>query len=235
MKRKHKDAMIAMGIKISALEHLFKMHGQAHMAQDILPQFVLLSKKVEKLEGDILPGVVPGRTSLWTRVVDLERNKADAISLSGVEGDKIRQRVEDLEKRMVQIDIHRDRLNDHDESIEALCETVDQLSTCKCQAGEQMLKRIAALETRMDVVTKGDLTLIAEHVDNLEESNRVFLKSIPEIEILKTRVIGLVRDVDALQIRLPRAQDMIAECHPSGCITLSKPQSRLKTDRKKAK
>jgi len=113
MKLKHKDAMIAMGIKISALEHLFKMHGQAHMAQDILPQFVLLSKKVEKLEGDILPGVVPGRTSLWTRVVDLERNKADAISLSGVEGDKIRQ-----------------RLADHDESIEALSETVDQLSTC---------------------------------------------------------------------------------------------------------
>ena len=31
MKRKHKDAMIAMGIKISALEHLFKMHGQANM------------------------------------------------------------------------------------------------------------------------------------------------------------------------------------------------------------
>ena len=125
------------------------------------------------------------------------------------------KRVEELEKRMVQIDILRDRLNDHDESIESLTETVDQLSTCKCQAGEQMLKRIT----------------------ELEESNATFLKSIPDIEILKTRVIGLVRDVDALQIRLSRAQDMIAEMHKDGFIEIKgtiKPQSRLKTDRKKA-
>ena len=140
--------------KIQTITRTLKLHGEAHMAQDIQPEFKQLKEMV---------------------------------------------------------DMHLHRLADHDESIEALCETVDQLSTCKCQAGEQMLKRIAALETRMDVVTKGDLTLIAEHVDNLEESNRVFLKSIPEIEILKTRVIGLVRDVDALQIRLSRAQDMIAE------------------------
>jgi len=129
MKRKHKDAMIAMGIKISALEHLFKMHGQAHMAQDILPQFVLLSKKVEKLEGDILPGVVPGKTSLWSRVINLERNKADASTLSGVAGDNINR-----------------RLADHDESIEALSETVDQLSTCQIYS-EQIKTLVREVET----------------------------------------------------------------------------------------
>ena len=54
-----------------------------------------------------------------------------------------------------------------------------------------MLKRISNLETRMDAVTKGDLVIFAEHIDNLNESNRVFLKTIPEVEILKTQVAGL--------------------------------------------
>ena len=186
-----------MGIKISALEHLFKMHGQAHMAQDLLPQFRALCEKVETHH---LRLTLEGKA---------QQDQNRSIS-------ELRKRVEDLEKRMVQIDILRDRLNDHDESIESLTETVDQLSTCKCQAGEQMLKRIT----------------------ELEESNATFLKSIPDIEILKTRVIGLVRDVDALQIRLSRAQDMIAEMHKDGFIEIKgtiKPQSRLKTDRKKAK
>lgn len=139
-----------MGLKMSGLEGLsrdqhvkindakqeianilrtLKLHGEAHMAQDLLPQFTELAKKVEKLEGDIMPGVISGKTSLWSRVSDIERNKADAISLSGQAGEQIRT-----------------RLADHDESIEALSETVDQLSTCKCEAGNQMLKRIAELE-----------------------------------------------------------------------------------------
>ena len=129
---------------------------------------------------------------------------------------KYHKRVEELEKRMVQIDILRDRLNDHDESIGALSETVDQLSTCKCEAGNGILKRIGDLETYIkknqpiwEVNRK--LPLINHRLEELEESNKVFLKSIPDIEILKTRVIGLVRDVDALQIRLSRAQDTIAE------------------------
>ena len=150
MKRKHKDAMIAMGIKISALEHLFKMHGQAHMAQDLLPQFRALCEKVETHH---LRLTLEGKA---------QQDQNRSIS-------ELRKRVEDLEKRMVQIDILRDRLNDHDESIESLTETVDQLSTCKCQAGEQMLKRIT----------------------ELEESNATFLKSIPDIEILKTQVAAL--------------------------------------------
>ena len=124
MKSKHKDAMIAMGIKISALEQIQRNHGQAHMAQDLLPQFTNLCK-----------------------------------------------RVEEIEKRMVQIDIHRDRLADHDECIEALWEKG----------------------------TENDSGMLS------------MLKVIPDIEILKTQMIGLVRDVDALQIRLSRAQDMIAE------------------------
>ena len=155
MKRKHKDAMIAMGIKISALEHLFKMHGQAHMAQDLLPQFTNLCK-----------------------------------------------RVEEIEKRMVQIDIHRDRLANHDESIEALSETVDQLSSCKsCHnlaALEEDRKRIIELE---------------KDVKDQREDYHTHFRGLrgDEIKTLFENIHKLVRDVDALQIRLSRAQDMIAE------------------------
>ena len=171
MKRKHKDAMIAMGIKIAGHENLMhdqyvkindakqeiiniqrtlKLHGEAHMAQDLLPQFTELVKKVEKLEG----------------VLNFKLNDGPIMN-------------------------HSKRIADLEETAEALSETVDQLSTCKCQAGEQMLKRISNLETRMDAVTKGDLVIFAEHIDNLNESNRVFLKTIPEVEILKTQVAGL--------------------------------------------
>jgi len=117
MKRKHKDAMIAMGIKISALEHLFKMHGQAHMAQDISPQ---LSQHIKDHQENS------------------RKMEAWMVDWMG--------RVENLEKRMVQIDIHRDRLNDHDESIEALSETVDQLSTCQIYS-EQIKTLVREVET----------------------------------------------------------------------------------------
>jgi len=110
---------------IKEINRTLHLHGDAHMAQDILPQFTELVKKVEKLEGDLMPGVISGKTSLWSRVVTLERNKADASTLSGVEGDKIRQ-----------------RLADHDESIEALSETVDQSTL----SAKMFLERVADIE-----------------------------------------------------------------------------------------
>ena len=188
MKRKHKDAMIAMGIKISALEQIQRNHGQAHLAQDISPQLSqhILDHKANSREIEI-----------WTL--------------------KYHKRVEELEKRMVQIDIHRDRLADHDESIEALSETVDQLSSCKsCHnfaALEEDRRRIVELEKTVynSPFSKIVMEDYAARIGNLEESADAFLKSIPDIEILKTQMIGLVRNVDALQIRLSRAQDMIAE------------------------
>jgi len=68
------------------------------------------------------------------------------------------------------------------------------------------LKRIADLETYIkenqpiwEVNRK--LPLIIHRMEELEESNKVFLKSIPDIEILKTQVQGLVRDVDTLKIQ----------------------------------
>ena len=163
--------------------------GQAHMAQDLLPQFTELCKKVDL-------------------------NYEVTLAAQGVSNEAMR--------RVVTIE----------ESIEALSETVDQLSTCKCEAGNQMLKRISELEravynspfskivmeeyaerignieTRMDCVTKGDLVLIAEHVDNLEESNRVFLKSIPDIEILKTQMQG----VEEKLITSPFFDVVLQEC-----------------------
>ena len=67
---------------IKELSRTLRLHGEAHMAQDLLPQFTELVKKVEKLEGDLMPGVIPGNTSLWSRVVNLERNKADVLKIN---------------------------------------------------------------------------------------------------------------------------------------------------------
>jgi len=91
---------------IKEINHTLKLHGEAHMAQDLSPQFTELVKKVEKLEGQL-----------------------------------------------------NFKLNDgpiHNHTV-----------------------RISKMELRL-----------AE----LEESNAVFLKSIPDIEILKTQMIGLESD-----------------------------------------
>jgi hypothetical protein len=92
-------------------------------------------------------------------------------------------RVERLEKIPALVDDHIKRLADHDESIEALSETVDQLSTCKCEAGAGMLKRIAELERAV--------------------YNSPFSKIVMEeyAENIKT----LVRDVDTLKIQFSNA------------------------------
>lgn len=119
--------------------------------------FKSLFPRVERLEGDIMPGVISGKTSLWSRVVDIERNKADAISLSGQAGDQIRT-----------------RLADHDESIESLSETVDQLSICKCEADIQMLIRISELERQ------NTNALEAHRIRELEIS--MILKRISDLE-----------------------------------------------------
>ena len=44
--------MIAMGIKIAALERVLKHHGEAHLAQDLTPQFRELCKKVDHVEAE---------------------------------------------------------------------------------------------------------------------------------------------------------------------------------------
>ena len=59
------------------------------------------------------------------------------------------QRITALEKLPAMIDDHIKRLADHDESIESLTETVDQLSSCKCEAVNQMLKRVGTLEIQV--------------------------------------------------------------------------------------
>ena len=213
MKRKHRDAMIAMGIKIAAIEKLHRNHGEAHWAIGVLPQFTNLFK-----------------------------------------------RVEEIEKRMVQIDIHRDRLNDHDESIEALSETVDQLSTCKCEAGNQMLKRIAELEKhqqqlnasdnidrickRLNALEKakeddvfparGRLQLVTEKVSDLERAvyNSPFSKIV--MEEYAENIKRLVRDVDTLKIQmhnlLPVHNNMMDEVLKQKAF-LSKVQAILDRER----
>jgi hypothetical protein len=135
--------------EIKDLNATIRRHGEAHLAHDLLPQFTELVKKVEKIEGSLNYKLNDGPIHNHSiRIAKLE----ELLKFEG----------------RAQQDQNR-RLTDHDESIEALSETVDQLSTCKCEAGAGMLKRIA----------------------ELEESNTVFLKSIPDVEILKTQMAGI--------------------------------------------
>jgi len=169
MKRKHKDAMIAMGIKIAAIEQLQRNHGEAHRAIGVLPQFTNLFK-----------------------------------------------RVEEIEKRMVQIDIHRDRLADHDECIEALWEKGTEndsgmLSMLKVIPDIEILKtQVAGLEEKPSSKRLMD---IETEIKDMREDYHAHFRGLrgDEIKTLIDRTEVLVRDVDALQIRLSRAQDMIAE------------------------
>ena len=220
-----------------------KAHGQAHMAQDLLPQFTDMCKKVEKLEGQLNFKLNDGPIfNHGKRIADLEKQQAQVNASENIE-------------RICK------RLNDHDESIEALSETADQLSTCKCEAGAGMLKRIADLETYIkenqpiwdinrrfpqvvhriegletahncQVTTNDEIfdkmagldgRLVFEgkanqwqntQIANLDEANKVFLKSIPDIEILKTQMQGLVRDVDTLKIQFHNTN-----LHYNGLIT----------------
>jgi hypothetical protein len=237
MKRKQRDAIIAMGIKIAAFERLnrdhciqisdslqeitninrtLKRHGEAHLAHDLLPQFTELVKKVEKLEGQL----------------NFKLNDCPIMN-------------------------HSKRIADLEETAEALSETVDQLSTCKCEAGNQMLKRIDTLELqtngarvwreslsqRLDAgkeafkrIEKLEETVYNspfskivmeeyaekirtfelkmkeqrgdyhDHIRQLVEENGeahlAFLKTIPDVEILKVQTQGVIRDVDTLKIQM---------------------------------
>ena len=122
MKRKHKDGIVAMGIKIAAMERLnrdhciqisdslqeitnlkrtLKLHGEAHMAQDLLPQFTELVKKVEKLEGQLNFKLNDGPIANHSkRIADLEETAeslSETVDQSTLSAKMFLERVTDIE------------------------------------------------------------------------------------------------------------------------------------------
>jgi chromosome segregation ATPase len=214
--------------EIAELKGTLKQHGEAHMAQDILPQFTLLVKTVEHHTN---------------KISDVEECNAE----------------------------HYKRLADHDESIEALSETVDQLSTCKCEAGAGMLKRIAELERQNTNALKAhrirglQMAIIIKRLEEREEiveqlqisrSAEMLYENEANkrLEGLRDRIIVLEHQdspsndnvaalekrlnsqseinhelafqIAGIETRLSRAQDMIAEMHKEGFIQVKQPQRK---------
>jgi hypothetical protein len=135
-------------------------------------------------------------------------------------------RVERLEKMHAMINDHNKRLADHDESIEALSETVDQLSTCNnCHNFAALIedrRRIEELEKELK-------NQRAHIIERAEENKAAHIQQ-------SDTFMKMQKQIGGLENRLSRSQDMIAECHPSGCITVHteanriRNKSRLKTD-----
>ena len=110
MKRKHKDAMIAMGIKISALEQIQRNHGQAHMAQDLLPQFRELCKEVEILKGQLNFKLNDGPIANHSRrIANLEETAeslsetVDQLSTCQIYSEQIKTLVREVETLKIQM------------------------------------------------------------------------------------------------------------------------------------
>lgn len=69
-----------------------------------IPEIEILKTQVNGLEKE-MENIIPGKNNnLWYRVVELERNKANAISLSGLAGDEIRGRINELESALPKIE-----------------------------------------------------------------------------------------------------------------------------------
>lgn len=66
--------------EIAELKRVFRLHGEAHMAQDLVPQFRELVKKVEKIEGVLNFKLNDGPIANHSkRIADLEET-AEALS-----------------------------------------------------------------------------------------------------------------------------------------------------------
>ena len=196
---------------IKELNRTLRLHGEAHMAQDLLPQFTELVKKVEKLEGQLNFKLNDGPIHNHSvRIVSLEEWKKSLAPRLEYGANAFKSIAAQHER----INRHDTRLSDLEETAEALSETVDQLSTCKCEAGNQMLKRLEKLELE---IVRAD-TFRQNHVERIVQLERTVYNS-PFSKIVMEEyaenIKQLVREVDTLKIQmhnlLPVHNNMMAE------------------------
>jgi archaellum component FlaC len=134
--------------EVAKINRTLRLHGEAHMAQDLTPQFRELCKKVEALAQN---------EPAWNANKRLP---------------EILHRVEELETHQAQVNASENierickRLNDQDESIESLSETVDQMSSM----GPHTCHNLAALkEDRQRIIDLEDaIKVIVRDVDTLK-------------------------------------------------------------------
>ena len=101
-----------------------------------------LIAKVEALEANLDSHA---HTGLMQRITKLERvHKWESSGLVALS--KVEAMDQNLAAHHERMNRHDTRISDLEETAESLSETVDQPSTCKCEAGNQMLKRILKLE-----------------------------------------------------------------------------------------
>jgi hypothetical protein len=137
--------------EILDIRKILKNHGEAHMAQDILPQFTKLCEKVE---------------SVRDRMDVIESQGPHTCHNHAALGED-RKRIIDLESRM------------------------------NCGNHPDIITRIRDLErAKEDDVfpARGRLQLVAEKIDDIEAAVNTHLKSVADVEILKTQMAGLESD-----------------------------------------
>ena len=103
---------------------------------------------------------------------------------------------------------HDTRISDLEETAESLSETVDQPSTCKCEAGNQMLKRIGELEEANAALWEGGterdagmLSLI-QRLEVLEKTTRTYDKIADVGLIARNASIAQAAAIETLQLQM---------------------------------
>ena len=143
-----------------------------------------LVSRVEALEATLNSHA---HTGLMQRITKLERvHKWESSGLVALS--KVEAMDQNLAAHHERMNRHDTRISDLEETAESLSETVDQPSTCKCEAGNQMLKRIGELEEANAALWKGGTERDAGMLS--------LLKAIPDIEILKTQMNFCMKDLN---------------------------------------
>jgi len=90
------------------------------VAANLKRQSVLNQEQMQRVLKDLNGGMGPeDKRSIHSRVMEIERNKADAFSLSGKAGDEIREGIDNLKKRVDRIE-HDHKIEDLKREYEAI-------------------------------------------------------------------------------------------------------------------
>ena len=184
--------------EIKDLNATIRRHGEAHMAQDLLPQFRGLVTKVEKLEGQLNFKLNDGPIHNHTvRITKLEARSAD-----------------------------------HDESIEALSETVDQSTL----SAKMFLDRVADIEI-LKVQLQGairDVETLQLRFDNLNlHQNGLIEEVLNQAKFLAKVQAILDREKDArimksagykAEIEAQKKEHMVMDKHLDTMVKKGRPR-----------
>ena len=171
--------------EIKDLNATIRRHGEAHLAQDLLPQFTELVKKVEKLEGVLNFKLNDGPIHNHSvRIAELEK----LVALVAHHTNKISD-VEECNSA------HYERLCDIEEFDKTVLKSIPDIEILKTQvAGLENSNRILTMEAFAWREANKDIAVINERLNNSPFSKIV-------MEEYAENIKRLVRDVDTLKIQ----------------------------------